>query len=413
MAYITDSNLPAPHANTYQSLKMCEAFSACGCELTMHHPLRYYSIAMRGQMPNYWEDIGLDNPPFAIRPIPTADPEWLRSIGMGRLVDWMNGHRWFDRICYYAIYGSFTIAVALYILWQQKRFDIIYTRSDCSLLALVRLKRWLRIPIIYEMHTFKDGTRKMPLLSRVDQIVSIASEMKLLLIARNVPGDRIIVAPNGVDLEQFEIRQEKNECRRRLGLPLDHFIVGYVGRFQTTRMEKGIPELVRAIAQLGTETGQSAPLLVCVGGPMRVVPPYLDLVRQLGIRRERVTFIDHVPSREIPLWLGAFDVAVAPFPNSEHYSYFMSPLKLFEYMAAGVPIVATDLPSIRGVLRHGENAWLVKPGDPASLAQGILAIRKDPALGKRLAEQAQEDVQQNTWIKRAMYIVQKVQSGAS
>jgi len=70
-----------------------------------------------------------------------------------------------------------------------------------------------------------------------------------------------------------------------------------------------------------------------------------------------------------------------------------------------VPILATDLPSIREVLRHGENAWLVPPGDPKALAEGIRHLLENPNLAEGLARQAREDVRQYTWKRRAAAII--------
>ena len=80
-------------------------------------------------------------------------------------------------------------------------------------------------------------------------------------------------------------------------------------------------------------------------------------------------------------------------------------MKLFEYMAAGRPIVACDVPALREVLRHGENAWLVAPDDPRSLAEGIRTVLDDQALAARLAERAASDVRARTWEARAARIV--------
>ncbi len=107
--------------------------------------------------------------------------------------------------------------------------------------------------------------------------------------------------------------------------------------------------------------------------------------------------VDRVPNREVPLWLSTLDVAVMPFLETEHYKYFMSPLKLFEYMAAGVPIVASDLPSIREILQHDQDAWLVAPENPESLGRGLLALLRDPDRATRLARTAKEEVRQYTW----------------
>ena len=103
----------------------------------------------------------------------------------------------------------------------------------------------------------------------------------------------------------------------------------------------------------------------------------------------------------MPAKLADADVLVLPNPRSAISNAFTSPLKLFEYMGSGRPIVASDLPSLREVLRDGENAILVEPGNPQALVAGIERIKKDEALGRRLAAQALQDVQAFTWAKRA------------
>jgi glycosyltransferase involved in cell wall biosynthesis len=173
-------------------------------------------------------------------------------------------------------------------------------------------------------------------------------------------------------------------------------------------MEKGIPELVEAMAHLRAIDGKE-PLLLCVGGPMEVVPSYLNLAESLGVPEHRLQFVDRVANSQVPYWIQTFDLAVAPFPNKEHYAYFMSPMKLFEYMASGVPIVASDLPSIREVLRHGENALLVKPNHPKLLVKNLEQILDNYNLARGLGNLAQANVQVYTWENRAKKMLTNVE----
>ena len=222
-----------------------------------------------------------------------------------------------------------------------------------------------------------------------------------------IPENKIVVLGDSADLSQFANLPSKQECRRLLGLPQDRPIIGYIGRFLTLGVEKGIPELVQALADLPLINGEE-PLLLCVGGPMDLVPSYLDLARFYGAPESRLRFVDRVPNREVPLWIRSFDIAVAPFPKSEHYSYYMSPLKLFEYMAGGVPILTTDLPSIREVLKHRETAWLVQPGNPADLAESIKHLINNSCLKNRLSSAACKAVSKHTWQQRASTILKQV-----
>jgi glycosyltransferase involved in cell wall biosynthesis len=115
----------------------------------------------------------------------------------------------------------------------------------------------------------------------------------------------------------------------------------------------------------------------------------------------RITFTGLIPPADVAARLRECDVLTLPNPASAISTAFTSPLKLFEYMASGRPIVASDLPAIREVLRHDENALLVQPGNPQALVAGIVRIKEDAALGRRLAEQARIDVREFTWARRA------------
>ena len=115
----------------------------------------------------------------------------------------------------------------------------------------------------------------------------------------------------------------------------------------------------------------------------------------------RITFTGLIPPADVAARLREADVVTLPNPRSAISSEFTSPLKLFEYMASGRPIVASDLPSLREVLRHDENALLVEPGNPQALVAGIQRIKNDAALGPRLAARARTDVAQFTWARRA------------
>jgi glycosyltransferase involved in cell wall biosynthesis len=141
---------------------------------------------------------------------------------------------------------------------------------------------------------------------------------------------------------------------------------------------------------------------VIVGGHEE--EPDLARVKALAAERgcaSRITFTGLIPPADVAARLRDTDVLILPNPASAISTSFTSPLKLFEYMASGRPIVASGLPSLREVLRDGENALLVEPGNAPALTAGIRRIKDDPALGERLARQALADVQQFTWGRRA------------
>ena len=135
------------------------------------------------------------------------------------------------------------------------------------------------------------------------------------------------------------------------------------------------------------------------------VPSYRSIAAEHGLDPDRVRFVDRVPNADVPTWLAAFDVAVMPGRRTQHFAYETSPLKLFEYLAAGLPVVAIDLPSMRLVLRDGENALLADPDDPAALPGAISRLLSDSALAECLAERGRRDVEGMTWAARAERIL--------
>jgi len=124
------------------------------------------------------------------------------------------------------------------------------------------------------------------------------------------------------------------------------------------------------------------------------------LVDQLDCN-SRVTFTGRVAPVDVAPLLKQADVLILPNPVSAISTAFTSPLKLFEYMAAGRPIVASDLPSIREVLTDGHNALLVEPGNPRALTAAVRRLKEDPQTAARLSHQALEDVREYTWDRRA------------
>ncbi len=392
LVYIANTRLPTEKAHGYQICKMCEAFARNGAHVELFHPRRWQPDPKLEQSTVFAY--------YGIRPI--FEVHSLSNVDIVRL-NLIIPDRWFAPL-FFA--HTFLWSLFATLVVRREGAEVYYTRSVAIAYWLTRLG----LPTVYEAHAIpKRGNRW--LLRRLAGhpslrlSVALTSFIRKGLIEMGFPANKVVVLPDGVDLSLFADLPSQEICRRKLGLPLDRLIIGYIGRFRTMEMEKGIPELIQAMALLSHPHG-AEPLLLCVGGPMDVVPTYLELARKLKVPQQQFRFVDRVPNVEVPCWIKSFDIAVATFPNREHYAYFMSPLKLFEYMAAGVPIVASDLPSIREVLRHGENAWLVEPGAPVELAQSLYTLLENPTLARRLAKQAREDVQAYTWRTRGATILQ-------
>lgn len=390
LIYIANARLPTEKAHGYQICKMCEAFAQNGLDVLLLHPSRHQpnSRLQTASMFNYY---GIE-PAFKIERLPNWDVVILKQF--------------IPEKAFALLFFTHAFLWGFYAAWvaSREKADLYYTRDIPVAFWLVRLG----LPTVYEAHAVPKRVQRQLLGGLIrekalQRAIVLTSFIKKELVEIGFPAEKIIVQPDAVDLSLFADLPDKQACRKRLGLPLDRPIIGYIGRFRTMEMEKGIPELVEAMAHLPPIEGKE-PLLLCVGGPMDAVPAYRKIARRFQVPEHRLQFGDRVQNYHVPYWISTFDLAVAFYPNIEHYVYFMSPLKLFEYMASGVPIIASDLPAIREILRHGENAWLVPPGDPQLLAAGINQLLGDRALAQQLAKQAREDVQSLTWQKRAQVI---------
>ena len=137
---------------------------------------------------------------------------------------------------------------------------------------------------------------------------------------------------------------------------------------------------------------------VFVGGMKNDLIRFSLLIRQKQLNN--VLLVGQRPHAEIPYYLKAADVLVLPNSATEKISsHYTSPMKLFEYMASGTPIVASDLPSIREVL-NWQNATLVRPDDPKDLARGIEAVLKNKKWADKIAKKAKIDSVGYDWSKR-------------
>ncbi|MBN1287335.1 MAG: glycosyltransferase [Anaerolineae bacterium] len=382
LLYLANARLPTEKAHGGQIMQMCAALAGAGAEIELWHARRANTPELAGRDPFDYYRVART---FTRRAIPCVD---LFAMATRLRNRWGS-----DRAAF--LVQAVTYALALGWRLRRAPFDALYTRDPITLLAL-RLGG-LGARTFYEAHRFP-GTAGGARLHRfalrgVGGVVTLTARLRELYAAQNVPAARLHVAHDAVDLARFAALPDKREARRTLGLPGDAFIAGYVGRFHTMGMAKGLDTLVEAAARTGH-------VHVClVGGPAETVEA---LRARGGLDSARLHDTGQVPPAEVPRCLAAFDVCVMPFPWTEHFAYYASPIKLFEYMASGRPIVASDLPAVREVVAHEVSALLTPPGDPDALAKALRRLSGDPALGARLAANARALAEkEHTWEKRA------------
>jgi glycosyltransferase involved in cell wall biosynthesis len=206
-----------------------------------------------------------------------------------------------------------------------------------------------------------------------------------------VPDHKIIVNPNGVDVDRFRPGIGGRDVRVELGIADDEQLVGFVGTFGPWH---GVLELAQAIALVPRDVHFKF-LLV---GSGKLKSEMEQTIREAGLI-DRVIFTGSVAHERVPVLLDACDILVAPHvPLADGSDFFGSPTKLFEYMAMGKGIVASRLGQIGDVLSHEETALLVEPGNSNELASAIMRLAGSKEMRDRLGKNARSvAVDKFTW----------------
>ena len=224
-----------------------------------------------------------------------------------------------------------------------------------------------------------------------DLVVVVSEPLRDQVVAQGILPERVLVNPNGVDPARYHPDIDGNRVRVTLGLE-GKLVIGFVGTFGPWH---GAEILARAIRPVVERLPHAHFLFVGDGSRMAAVR---DIVGCEGVE-SCVTFTGLVPQDEAPAYLAACDILASPHvPNADGSRFFGSPTKLFEYMAMGKGIVASDLEQIGEVLAHDRTAWLVRPDDVEDLVAGIVAVGSDPEMRTRLGAAARaEAVERYTW----------------
>lgn len=290
--------------------------------------------------------------------------------------------------------------------------DIVLTRDLLLADMLLRLPKSLRPPVVYESHGYAPAVaverpmaltgataaswRKLLRLTARESHVwrAAAGYITLTRVHQQELEDRFglrsnaAVIPDGVRLDPARTLQPAP--------PTSPFTVTYAGHLYPW---KGVDVLLRALAELPHVHAR------IVGGQ----PGETDHVRLDGLARDqgvsdRVTFTGWLPPASVVAELARAHALILPNTQSHTSERYTSPLKLFEYLAAGRPIVASDLTALREVLRHEDNALLVEPGSPPALAAAVRRLMGDQTLATGLARRAFDDAAYYGWETRAQRI---------
>ncbi len=363
--YIANVRLPTEKAHGIQIMKTCEAFACIGVAVELIVPFRTNYIKN-----NPFDYYKVENI-FSIKKLFSIDLVFLGKIGF-----------WIQSL-------SFSLSIFIFSLLNILKGEkvVYYSRDELPLLSLILIGQ----KTVWESHMGQINYLTNFIISHDSLNVAITKGLKDLYSSKSK--EEILVAPDGVDLKQFKIYGEKAEIRSKFGLPNDKKIVLYTGHLYEW---KGASILAAAASKLDKDT-----IVVFVGGTEKDILNFEEKYSKF----ENIKILGQKPHHEIPYYLKASDILVIPNSAKEDISkFYTSPMKLFEYMASGTPIVASDLPSIREILNES-NACFFKSDDPESLAISIRDLLNNKEKQVNISTKSSHDIVNYSWDSRAKNII--------
>lgn len=373
LIYMENVRIPSERAHAYQIVQTCASLARLGHHVTLVNPER-----APGQNVFAW--FGLDKNLFSHVRLSAWDP--LSSSFPLKAVTYALQRRFFTR--------------ALRRWAKNAQADVWYTRDTAMIDAL---RGVVQGPWILESHDTPDAdparwARVQPLISGH---VAISNGMAERLTELGVPRERILVAHDGFDPDEFHALPSRAEVRRALGLDDRDFVALYIGSFYPW---KGVEMAVESWGETPHDHH-----LVLVGGPdgererIRARIP--------GAARERVHLLPTRPRGELTRLLPAANVGlIMSSPEYDIARRYTSPLKQFEYLAAGLPVLASDVPSSHEILTDATAVFFQPTGE--GFRQGLEEARRRYAY-RPWDGPHPEHLADHTWHARAVKIAEFVQ----
>ena len=452
IVYVTNARLPTEKAHGLATVKIAEAFADLGYEVDLIAPKRgssktlalqghAYSPARFAEAPARRAGELLCSPRRSAQGL--AKPASSKAPNQnGEVFQYYDLRRNFrikklptldlfgfipERLAFWFQLFSFSIISLFYSFfkyrtWRLSRQVVFFSHDHVPLWFL----SFIGGRIFYDIHHFPDNNIFYRRVLKKSVGLAVQTKWKVGELEKRFKADhkKIVYWPNGTDFEKFNIRETRTEARTKLNLSQDKKTVLYTGQLFDW---KGIDTLIETAAELKNvdfyvvggskeeikklKSGNHLPKtqilhdLAQRDGASRAIPQQLDMRVYVkpGVEAN-VFFTGQRPHPEIPFWLRAADVLALPNTGKQKVSlYYTSPMKMFEYMASGTPIVASNIPSITALLNE-KNAILAEADNPTSFSNKIQFFLENPVLAAKLGAEAQKDVEQYTWLERAKRI---------
>ncbi|MDD5041377.1 MAG: glycosyltransferase [Candidatus Peribacteraceae bacterium] len=369
--YISQARFPTEKAHGHQIAQVCAAMVRLGHTVTLVAP------DVRGTVVKDPRSYYGLNEPFSVVRLPAFD---------GLRTWWMPGF-----LAFFFTMRSYARSLRSFL--SRQTADLLYTRSSVLLPTLLQTT----VPVVLELHTLpRRSSAFVRNCGACRRVVCLTAPMRDELVTWGVDPSKVIVEGDGVNPRRFAQMPSSADARKEWQLPADRKIAVYVGSLVTRgTIEKGVRELLEAVALL---KANNPVFCWIIGGPRDQVDRYKTVAHTLGLGGDDIRFEGPVPNARVVSILAAADVCVYPAPALQHLFFLRdtSPLKIFEYLAAGKPTVCADLPPLRGVI-DPSLVHFCPPGNASALALTITQALEHP---KRNEEQREALLAHTSWDAR-------------
>lgn len=369
IAYVTDQFLPWNSADANQIAAMASAFGLAGAALTLVLPA--YPQRLVPTAPQIGAYYGVE-PSFEVLPLTGPYPAPLELRGVEKVAHALTSSRRLSR----------------------RLFDVIYTRNMPVVVGAIAGSR---LPVVYETHRAwgpdeigkRMSFRALKGHARLRGLVVHSRRARDWFADKGFRPENIEVAHDGAHFEgALAPALQRDEARRRLGLDKDAALVVYAGQLA---VDKGVGHLLELAERVPAVT------VVLVGSTG---------AGEIEGRAQRLANVRLVPwlaPHHLDGWLAAADVLA--IPPAARKDAFAAPNKTMQYLTAGRAIVGPAVPETDELLRDGDNARLVRPGDIVALCDVVQALLADPAERERLGRNARASVEGHSWEARARHLL--------
>lgn len=372
IAYVSNTRFPSERANSLQIVHMCNAFSANGCDVNLLVSSRSTGI--------------VDTPETYYGTILHFKITKLSVFDLTRLV--LKVPKLFWSILYAVQRISFLVSFV--ILHTSNKYTVVYGRDEWIL--------WMasfftpKTHIIWESHEAKYNFPARRLLARCKNVVVISEGIKDAYVKLGHKNQKFVIAHDAVDITFFQPLVTKALVRAKLGISGPKKVLLYIGGLDRW---KGVETLFEASLLLDDVQ------VVIIGGKEHQISRFTK-------KYPKILFLGAMPYRDLPANQQAADILIIPNTAKNNLSSkYTSPLKLFAYMTSKIPIILSDIPSLRAIVSDQEGTFYT-PDDPVSLAKSVILVLNEYTRAEEKAIQAFEISKRYTWDTRAEHILSAI-----